>query len=516
MYKRLKIIAVLLFLVTILSTFIGSTIINHQSWMDIKDEFYHAKIQLMDYYINQAKDDMESLIFSNAVWTDLQLKIQEKDTSWIYENAAGYLVDNESLNIDYVLVTDEALSFMDENGDDIAETIMTSKTFNRALEQNLKSSEILWINDEPMLIVSSPIKNNTYGSPMGTYTLGRWLNSERLEDLKVILDNDSIRSLSLDHTNQYETLETENYSAIKFSHKIEMDNSIDYFNAELVTPVFHNAFVTKKNHAMLVVMGIALISVLFAFLYYKKMLGTITNVLDAVKRISEGEYDARANTTPMAELNQLAVAINKMAVDITGRLNEIDKNYLHMIEIMANALELNDAYTSEHNLRVADIAEMIGNHIGYEDIECLKVAARLHDIGKISIPSEILNKPGNLTEEEFEMIKTHSVAGYQIMDKIDFFKEIKYGVLYHHERYDGKGYPEGLLGDEIPLLAQIISIADVFDALITDRPYRKALPTEMAIEIMLENSGKMFNPELIDAFMIQYNKFIDDVKRSME
>lgn len=506
MYKRLMIIAILLGLISVSSVFIGTTIINHQSWNDIKNDFYHSKTELMDYYINQTINDLESLLYANAVWSDLQEKIDDNDYEWMYDNASGYIVDDESFDIDYILVTNEDLSFMDQHGDDITDAIQRSNAFKEALMENVQSNEIIWINGTPMIIVSSPTKDNNYINPYGTYTLGRWLNKERLEELKTILGGDIVKKISLDHKNDYDSILTDNYSSIQLSHKISLDNSLDYFNVQVITPVFHDAFVTKKNHAIVVIMGISTLCVIIAMFFYRKMMVSIVKVIEAVKRISNGEYEARANTTGMKEVDQLADAVNKMAVDITYQLKEIDINYLSMIEIMANAIEVIDAYTSEHNNRVADISAMIGEYINFPDIEALKIAARLHDIGKISIPSEVLNKHGKLSPEEFEIIKTHPVAGFQIMDKIEYFKEIKYGVLYHHERYDGKGYPHGLVGDEIPLLAQIISIADVFDALITDRPYRKAFSIEKAVEVIIEGSGTMFNPILVEAFLKQFNQ----------
>lgn len=504
MYKRLMILALLLSTIAISSIFIGTTVINYQSWQEIKADFCGSKVDLMNYFVSQTTNDMTSIIYSNAVWTDLQEKIVEKDDGWLYDNATGYIIDNKNLRIDTILATNEELTFIDKHGVDISKAIMASSSFKEALQNDIMSSEIIWIDQMPMIIMSAPILDNYFENPSGTYVVGRWLNSTNLNDLTNILGKEIITKISLNHENYYNHILTEKYSTIKFSHKIKLDHSLDYFNVEFNTPVYKKAFVDQKNRIMLIIMLISAGIIIFTFLYYKKMSKTIINVIDAVKKISEGEYSARASGSNIEEFNQLVDAVNKMAVEITYRIKEIDKNYLSMIEIMANAVELNDAYTSEHNLRVAYFARMIGEYISFDHIETLEVAAKLHDIGKISVPTEILNKPGVLTEKEFEKIKEHPLAGYHIMDDIDFFKDVKYGVLYHHERYDGKGYPKGLKGDEIPLLAQIISVADVFDALVTDRPYRRAFSIQEALNIMQENSGTMFNPILVDAFITQY------------
>jgi HD-GYP domain-containing protein (c-di-GMP phosphodiesterase class II) len=498
------ILALLLCTIAISSIFIGTTVINHQSWQEIIDDFYGSKVDLMDYFIDQTVEDMNSIIYSNAVWTDLQEKIDEKDYEWLYDNATGYIIDNENLEIDVILVTSEDITFIDKHGEDVHSALMSTAAFNQALQMDTMSSEIIWINQMPMIIVAAPVLDNNFNKPSGTYIVGRWLDKSQLNDLSSILGKDITSVISVNNKKYYDSVSTEKYSIIRFSHEIELDHSVDYFNVEFNSPVYRKAFVVTKNHIMAIIMSIGVICVFLTLLYYRKMSRAIINVIDAVSRISEGEYDARAGGTNMAEFNHLVEAVNKMAVEITYRIKEIDKNYLSMIEIMASAVELNDAYTSEHNLRVAHFARMIGEYINFEHIETLDVAARLHDIGKISVPTEILNKPGVLTEKEFEVIKEHPVAGYQIMDNIDFFKDVKYGVLYHHERYDGKGYPEGLKGDDIPIIAQIISVADVFDALVTDRPYRKAFSVNKALEIMVENSGTMFNPMLVSAFINQY------------
>ena len=139
-----------------------------------------------------------------------------------------------------------------------------------------------------------------------------------------------------------------------------------------------------------------------------------------------------------------------------------------------------------------------------DDILMIPMAAALHDIGKISISSSILNKPGKLTDEEFDLIKKHTTYGAEILNSVEEYKEdplIKLAssiCQWHHERYDGRGYPDGLVGDEIPIAAQLVSIADVYDSLISDRSYRKALSHEEAMQLILDGKSGVFNPLLLD------------------
>ncbi|RNC62824.1 MAG: Cyclic di-GMP phosphodiesterase response regulator RpfG [Candidatus Dichloromethanomonas elyunquensis] len=169
-----------------------------------------------------------------------------------------------------------------------------------------------------------------------------------------------------------------------------------------------------------------------------------------------------------------------------------------------------DLITSSHCGKTSAYALKLGNTVGLieNDLSLLEVSAVLHDVGKIKVPDEILFKPTTLTVDEYEVIKKHSVWGAEIVG--DFFKENQIGagtgdlaeiIRHHHERYDGGGYPDGLKGDYIPFLSQIISVADAFDAMTSDRTYRKAMDKREAAEILKNESGRQFHPSLVEAFI---------------
>jgi energy-coupling factor transport system substrate-specific component len=174
---------------------------------------------------------------------------------------------------------------------------------------------------------------------------------------------------------------------------------------------------------------------------------------------------------------------------------------MQMVELVASALESNDAYTHDHSNQVSKYARDIAQIIGYEDIKSVEIAGKLHDIGKISISREILHKPGKLSKEEFDIIKSHSEKGYEIIKDSDFDQNIKDGIRFHHEALNGKGYPLGLKGNEIPMIAQIIAVADIYDALTSDRPYRKAMSQSQAIEILENCKGITLNSDLVDSLI---------------
>jgi len=161
---------------------------------------------------------------------------------------------------------------------------------------------------------------------------------------------------------------------------------------------------------------------------------------------------------------------------------------------------MKDKYTIKHSNKVAEVAVLIGKSLGLseEQLKALEFAGKLHDIGKIGIPDEILKKPGPLTPEERKIIEEHPRLGYLILQQLPAMQELLKAILYHHERYDGKGYLQGLKGEEIPLFARILAVADAYSAMRSDRPYRKALSKEEAIEEIKRNMGKQFDPKIAE------------------
>lgn len=196
------------------------------------------------------------------------------------------------------------------------------------------------------------------------------------------------------------------------------------------------------------------------------------------------------------EILQQNIKIKEMRDTIQNSSTEI-------IQALAQAIEIRDRYTSGHCFRVSEMACQIGEQVGLgqEELLYLKWSGILHDIGKLGIPEAIMNKPGKLTPEEFDVIKQHSVMGLQILSGISHASDIADGVYYHHERMDGSGYPEGIAGEDIPLQARIIAVSDVWDALTSKRSYRDSLSKEEALVIMEKGRGNHFDPHILDIFM---------------
>ncbi len=181
---------------------------------------------------------------------------------------------------------------------------------------------------------------------------------------------------------------------------------------------------------------------------------------------------------------------------------DLKSMYFSTIKAIANSIEARDPYTRGHSERVAGIAKVIAVELGWEGkrVELIDWGGVLHDVGKIGIPDSILNKPAKLNDEEFRYIRMHPLIGSQIIQDISFLDEVIPYVLDHHERFDGKGYSNGLAGKDISIEGRLLAVADTFDAITSDRPYRNGLSYEYAREEILKNRGKQFDPEVVDAF----------------
>ena len=254
----------------------------------------------------------------------------------------------------------------------------------------------------------------------------------------------------------------------------------------------------------------------------------------AVKALKMGAFDYIVKPFAIREIEHLLFSVRR-ALDIRRtklenieyqrnlermvkeRTDQLRKLFFKSITSLAQALEARDRWTRGHSKRVAEISVKIGEEIGLsrEDLEQLNLAGQLHDIGKIGIPDEILRKPGPLTPEEFCVVKEHPEIGYQILKPL--FEErpgLESGsdinvlevILHHHERFDGTGYPSGLKGEEIPLGSRILLVADAYEAMTSDRPYRKALPLKRAIEEIRRNAGTQFDPQIAELFIWMCSK----------
>jgi putative nucleotidyltransferase with HDIG domain len=224
----------------------------------------------------------------------------------------------------------------------------------------------------------------------------------------------------------------------------------------------------------------------------------IMGILNLVRRKGQQQF----STLDLEIINVLASQAS-ISIENVKLYQNIRDNYLKTIRGFALAVEAKDRYTHGHSENVMKYTMILARKLGMPDheIEQVKSAGLLHDIGKIGISDVVLNKPGKLTIEEFEEIKKHPELGARIIADVPFLKSLVPLVLHHHEFFDGSGYPEGIRGDQIPYGARILGVCDAYEAMTSDRPYRKAMDEERAISILAENKLKQFDPHIADAFI---------------
>ena len=187
----------------------------------------------------------------------------------------------------------------------------------------------------------------------------------------------------------------------------------------------------------------------------------------------------------------------KLTDEVEKKTKENERLFLHVVSSLASAIDAKDTYTNGHSSRVAEYSREIAGRFGYEgkQLEDIYMMGLLHDVGKIGIPDAVINKPAKLTDEEYDIIKNHPVLGARILGNIKEMPALQRGARWHHERYDGKGYPDGLSGEDIPEEARIIAVADAYDAMTSHRSYRKPLPQGVVREEIEKGMGTQFDPE---------------------
>jgi ribonuclease P protein subunit RPR2 len=218
------------------------------------------------------------------------------------------------------------------------------------------------------------------------------------------------------------------------------------------------------------------------------------------------------------QLQRYAADLRETFKQERARTQELSRSYAATVRALSNAVEKRDAYTGKHAERVAAYGIAIGRALGlaHPDAPEIEFGFLLHDIGKVAIPDAILHKPSALTPEERDQMAQHPTIGAEIVDGIDFLEEAVDVVRYHHERWDGTGYPDGLRGEQIPLAARVFAVADVLDALTTDRPYRGASSLAEAREIIVRGSGSHFDPQVVVAFSSLENSLFVELAEAIQ
>lgn len=274
------------------------------------------------------------------------------------------------------------------------------------------------------------------------------------------------------------------------------------------------ALVQAKADARRMVVGaygmILLVAVLGSYYLAGFFTAPIKKLQEGVSQLQLGQYHRPLAVKVRDEMGELTKSFDQMAQVIAHQQEKLEEyahgleeSYLATVKILATSIDARDDYTLRHSTRVAALSVMLGQQLGLnsDELQDLEVAALVHDLGKIRIPDKVLKKAGPLNNEELDMVRLHSRHGAEILSHSQALLKFVPAVLHHHEWYNGQGYPDGLKGNSIPLHAQIIAIADAYDAMTTSRPYRSGLPASIAIHEITRYRGSQFDPALVDLFI---------------
>jgi HD-GYP domain-containing protein (c-di-GMP phosphodiesterase class II) len=270
---------------------------------------------------------------------------------------------------------------------------------------------------------------------------------------------------------------------------------------------YHQA-IEMRNRSALLVAAVTLFAIFLGMIFARQITHPIQSLAAGARRLAAGDYSTRVDVHSRNEVGFLSDTFNHMSGEIEKAIEDIRAReatnkelFMGSIRMLANAIDEKDPYTRGHSERVAFYSMVMSKHLGMtqEEVENVHLAGIIHDVGKIGIEDKILRKPAALTEEEYEIMKQHPTKGAHILEAVPLLKAMAGPGLMHHENVDGSGYPMGLKGEEIPLLGRIVSVADAFDAMTTDRPYSKAMTFEDALKRLRFLAGKKFDATCVEA-----------------
>jgi HD-GYP domain-containing protein (c-di-GMP phosphodiesterase class II) len=265
-----------------------------------------------------------------------------------------------------------------------------------------------------------------------------------------------------------------------------------------------------KTQTWLISLAFAFVAMLVGSIAARTLTAPLMKLSTAAGRVAAGDFSTRVETRNITEIGTLGESFNTMSDKIEEHIAKLAKAaqenrelFVGTVKALAAAIDGKDKYTRGHSERVARISVAIGKQLGLsaDELETLRISALLHDVGKIAIDDNILKKPAALTNEEFEVMKTHPQKGYKIMSQIPAMKEFLPGMYMHHEMVNGQGYPQGLTDKQIPLQAKIVSVADTFDAMTIDRPYQKGMLLPEALERIKSFIGTRYDASVVNALI---------------
>jgi HD-GYP domain-containing protein (c-di-GMP phosphodiesterase class II) len=337
-------------------------------------------------------------------------------------------------------------------------------------------------------------------------------NQKSLNDLKIVQEwresNRQIQSALVPFTAEYKG---ENHEMLGAYSTANINNEL---NLGVIAMQDENKALASvgdmRSQTWMISLAFALFALVVGSVLARQLTSPLLALVNAAKKIASGDLSTRVETKSITEIGTLGETFNTMSGSLEEHIAKLAKAaeenrelFVGTVKALAAAIDGKDRYTRGHSERVSRFSVAIGKRLGIDEVELetLRISALLHDVGKIAIDDNILKKPSALTAEEFEIMKQHPKAGYKIMSQIPAMKDFLPGMYMHHEMVNGQGYPQGLRGEEIPLQAKIVSVADTFDAMTTDRPYQKGMNLEDALDRIKSFVGSRYDGKVVEALI---------------
>ncbi len=388
-----------------------------------------------------------------------------------------------------------------------AVAIASLQGLSKAISDESLSESELWESGSPLVFVVDQQGRAVFHPNSANVT-----SRQPLKDLKIVQEwattNKQIQSALLPFTTVYRG-ETRKmigaYSTAKISDTLRFGVIVMQDEERAL------ASVTEMRRQTWMISGVlGLIMLILGTILARQLTSPLLNLVSAAETIAAGDFSHRINSKSVTEIGTLGTAFNIMGQKVEDHIaklalaaKENRELFVGTVKALSAAIDGKDHYTRGHSERVSRVSVAIGQRLGLDDdeLETLRISALLHDVGKIGIDDAILKKPTALTDEEFEIMKSHPQEGFKIMKNIPAMKEFLPGMYMHHEMVNGEGYPQGLSDEEIPLQAKIVSVADTFDAMTIDRPYQKGMDLPAAIERIKTFVGSRYDIHVVNALI---------------
>lgn len=500
---------------------------NQENYIRQNRRFLTVMYQQVNYFLRHPEEELKII----------ERSISKSDTSENANNEVNFIIERFAYinRVDYINREGIVLNTFPNNesiiGNDYSRNpIYTKAKFNEPLSILYGNTFIDPISDNITMPITLKTSKNEY--LVGYLNLNALKNSIKSIDLKgavyAILDENGNYIFYPKDNYVKERRVNKNFTELRNGEIangeiLSHNNVLSIIQYQRIQSIGWTLILYQDMNDMLqpiymtlLIFFVALIIILlvtFSSLNYnlKKVDHVLLDFIDITKKVSHGEYAMRVPNYPYSEFQMLSNNFKNMIEEVEVREEEIlklndqlEENYLNTVFLLARTIEAKDTYTGNHCDRVRYFAMLIGKQINLDprDLKQLSSGSLLHDIGKLGISESILIKPGKLTTEEYALIQEHSHFGYELIKDLPEMKKAKDIVLYHHEHYDGNGYPEGLSGEEIPLFARIVCIADAYDAMTSKRVYKSTPMTqEESINELRKFSNKQFDGVLVEAFI---------------